>query len=145
MKKTYSESELKEKAAKIFEQYPLAAEAHATSDGNVFLLKNRAQLHAGRKGNVITFKRPEPALVEETAKDETIDFKKANRKQLVAFANEKNIDLGNLTSESPKPELLEVIQKALEPVQETTEGSDLGNTGTEETGTGEGQKETDNK
>lgn len=57
MKKTYSESELKGFADKVFEQYPTENEAFATSDGNVFLVKNRAELHAGPKGNIYPFKR----------------------------------------------------------------------------------------
>jgi len=56
MKKTFSQKELKEKADKVFEQYPNATQAFATVDGNVFLMKNRAELHS--KDKIYTFDRP---------------------------------------------------------------------------------------
>lgn len=58
MKKTYSESELKENQVKAaFKQYPDAKKVFATTDGNVFLNENRANLHAGAKGTVFTFEK----------------------------------------------------------------------------------------
>ncbi|WP_417366888.1 hypothetical protein [Flavobacterium beibuense] len=47
--KTYSTSELKEKANEVFAQYPTVNEVYATPDGNVFIQKNRAELHAKQK------------------------------------------------------------------------------------------------
>ncbi len=61
MKTSYSESELKEKANEIFEAFPNANKVFATTDGNVFLEKNRAELHAGSKGKVYPFDRPTAA------------------------------------------------------------------------------------
>ena len=58
MKKAYSESELKDKAAETFEQFPTVNTVHATVDGNVFLDANRARLHAGVEGRVLPFDRP---------------------------------------------------------------------------------------
>lgn len=68
MKKTLSESELKELAQGVFEQFPNAKEVYATSDGNIFLSENRANLHAGKDGNVYPFKREEKAAVETQLK-----------------------------------------------------------------------------
>lgn len=58
MKKTYDESELKEIANSVFEQFPNCDKVFATTDGNTFLNKNRAELHAGPKGKVVTIERP---------------------------------------------------------------------------------------
>lgn len=66
MKKTYSESELKELAQEVLKQYPAANTVHATVDGNIFLEKNRAEIHAGKKGRVFPFDRP---IVKEAAKE----------------------------------------------------------------------------
>lgn len=54
--KTKSKKNLKERAQEVFKQYDNAEKVFATSDGNVFLDKNRAQLHAG-KGSITTFVR----------------------------------------------------------------------------------------
>jgi hypothetical protein len=68
--KTYSKSELKKKAAEVFQQYPNAKQLHATVDGNIFLDINRAQLHS--KDTIYTFDRPfeEAAPTIETPKTE---------------------------------------------------------------------------
>lgn len=71
MKKTFSKSELKEKAQKVFEQYPTAEQVFATADGNIFLMKNRAELHS--KDKIITFDR---ALNSEDQKAPNTDSKK---------------------------------------------------------------------
>ena len=65
MEKTYNEKELKEKADQVFAEFPDAKKVFATLDGNVFLMENRARLHAGNKGRVIPFDRP----IEETKKE----------------------------------------------------------------------------
>ncbi|GLB51708.1 hypothetical protein NBRC110019_07470 [Neptunitalea chrysea] len=70
MKKTYSKADLKEKAAKVLEQYPNDKEVFATVDGNIFRNKNHAGLHAGAKGTVYTFERETPTK-EDTNADET--------------------------------------------------------------------------
>lgn len=56
MGKTYSKEELQNRAEKVLEQYPQAKEVYTTPDGQVFLKKDRAELHAG-KGKVYTFDR----------------------------------------------------------------------------------------
>lgn len=66
MKKTYTEAELKEKANKVFADFPNALKVFATLDGNVFLQENRAKLHA-QKSRVLTFDRPiENAVATES-------------------------------------------------------------------------------
>lgn len=67
-KNTYSESQLKELANGVLEQFPNAKEVYATSDGNVFLSENRANLHAGKEGKVYPFKREEKVAAETTLK-----------------------------------------------------------------------------
>lgn len=64
-KKSYSESELKDKANDVFAQFPNAKKVYATSDGNVFLEVNRANLHAGAKGKVYPFDKPAAASKED--------------------------------------------------------------------------------
>lgn len=56
MKKTFSKAELEAKASTVFEQYPTAEQVFATVDGNIFLHKNRAELHS--KDTIYTFDRP---------------------------------------------------------------------------------------
>ena len=66
MKKIYTEDQLKEKAKQVFADYTNAQEVHATLDGNIFLEKNRAELHA-KGGRVIPFNK---AIVSEAKADE---------------------------------------------------------------------------
>ncbi len=44
--KRYSKTQLKEQATEVFKQYPNTEALYATSDGQFFLEKNRADLHA---------------------------------------------------------------------------------------------------
>lgn len=67
MKKAYNKTELEAFAKKVFKNNPTAKKAFATSDGNVFLMQNRAKLHAGAKGTVLTFVN-DTIQVEATAK-----------------------------------------------------------------------------
>lgn len=53
--RTYSQAELQELAAPQFEKYGLN-KLYATSDGQIFIMENRAMLHAGG-GNVYTLYR----------------------------------------------------------------------------------------
>jgi hypothetical protein len=71
MKTTYSEDELKELASKVFTQYPDANEVFATVDGNIFLQRNRADIHAGEKGRVLPIERPIAAVGDDSKKDKT--------------------------------------------------------------------------
>lgn len=92
-KKTYSETELKAKTVAIFERFTTAESVFATTDGNIFLDKNRAELHAG-KGRVIQFDRPVPApeAKEEpkmTAKDAIALIETAALEDLAAFADDQ--------------------------------------------------------
>lgn len=92
MKETYSESKLEEFAQKAFEQYPTAKEIHVTEDGQCFLMKNRAELHAGAKGKVYSFERKneaEKAAPEMNAKDTIAAIKETeNLEALEAFSGD---------------------------------------------------------
>lgn len=66
MAKTYSKEELQELANETFAQYPNANKVFATVDGNVFLERNRANIHATPKGQVLEFDRP---IVSEETKE----------------------------------------------------------------------------
>lgn len=92
-KKTYSEAELKQKAEPVFDRFTNAESVFATTDGNVFLDRNRAELHAG-KGRVIQFDRPVPTpeAPEEpkmTAKDAIALIETAALEDLADFANDQ--------------------------------------------------------
>lgn len=67
MKQTYNREQLARKAQGVFEEFPGTLEVYATTDGNIFLEKNYAQLHAGEKGNVFTIERP---VAKPTQKEE---------------------------------------------------------------------------
>lgn len=73
--KTYSEEELKELANTTFKQFPNAEHVHATVDGNTFLERNRADIHAGPKGRVFTFDRPIVTESEDSNKEKTAKIK----------------------------------------------------------------------
>ncbi|QAA81408.1 hypothetical protein EI546_06545 [Aequorivita sp. H23M31] len=92
-KKTYSEAELTTQAEGVFERFPDATTVFATTDGNVFLDRNRAELHAG-KGRVIAIDRtlPEPEAPEApkmNAKDSIALIQEATLEDLSAFANDE--------------------------------------------------------
>lgn len=110
MKKTYSESELQELATGVFEQYPTATTVYATVDGNVFLEKNRAEMHAGNKGRVLPLERPiekevakaaKPAKAEDLIKaiaevktmEELEPFKTDTRATVIKAVQEKTAEL----------------------------------------------------
>ena len=115
MKTTYSKKELAEKAADFFKENPEVSEVFATTDGNIFLLKNRAELHAGPKGSVHLFTPDVPqektastsstpnaeatiALIEKvTTLEELADFEKDEKRKTVLAAIEKR--KGELTPE----------------------------------------------
>lgn len=90
MKETYSESKLEGFAQNTFKQYPTAKEIHVTEDGQCFLMKNRAELHAGAKGKVYSFERKneaEKAAPEMNAKDTIAAIKETeNLEALEAFS-----------------------------------------------------------
>ena len=67
-KKIFTKDQLQKKADATFKQYPNAKQVFATSDGNVFLELNRANIHAG-KGTVVTFDRPLEKESDDSKKD----------------------------------------------------------------------------
>lgn len=128
MKKTYSESELKELAQKAINNFSGTKEIFTTEDGQCFLVKNRAELHAGPKGKVYTFESAKAEKSQEetpiSAKDviaqiqatETIKelelFKTDSRKSVVDAFNKKLKAFGNATFEAAK--LKDVVGAVLE-------------------------------
>lgn len=120
MNKTYSESELEGFAQKTFEQYPTAKEIFVTEDGQCFLMKNRAELHAGAKGKVYTFEKKteaEKPAPKMNAKDtiaaikaaETLEalaaFSADDRKSVVEAYNKRKLKLDQVKEtvvESPE-------------------------------------------
>lgn len=108
MKQTYSESELKEQAGEVFKQYPAVNTLYATVDGNVFIEKNRADIHAGAKGRVLPFDRPVikeavapstkaedviKAISEVTTTEELEVFKADTRKTVIKAVEDKTAEL----------------------------------------------------
>ncbi|MFD2566081.1 hypothetical protein [Pseudotenacibaculum haliotis] len=71
--KTYSKTQLEELAKEKFKQYPKADALYATSNGQFFLMENRAQLYAkGKNLSVVKIDNPGTAsqdLPEGNAKD----------------------------------------------------------------------------
>ena len=93
MKKTYSKAELVTKSKLVFKDYPAAEKLHATLDGQFFLDKNRAALHAGKTGSVIDIEN-DFETVEDSKDKETITLKTASADQLIAGVKKfTNIDL----------------------------------------------------
>ncbi len=85
MKKTYSEKELKEIADGRFAEFPAANTVFATVDGNVFLMENRARLHATPAGKVYPFYRPQESKEAETGDDTKTEEPKLNAGAAIAF------------------------------------------------------------
>ena len=91
-KKTYTEAELQKAAEGALKSYPHADRVFATTDGNVFLDRNRAELHAG-KGRVVQINRPlpQPEAPEEpaiNAKEAIKQIGTATLEELAAFADD---------------------------------------------------------
>lgn len=92
-KKIFSKEELEARAADVFNRFPKENKAFATTDGNVFISLNRAELHAG-KGKVLTFERPyepeapvkEPARI--SAKDAIAAIAESDLEGLASFADD---------------------------------------------------------
>lgn len=93
--KELTNKELQAKADRVFAEFPKAEKVYATTDGNVFLEENRANLHA-KKGKVIPFDRPlSPEPLKEDNKDvkytavQAIELiKEADLVGLAQFAND---------------------------------------------------------
>ena len=68
MKKTYSKAELEKKAKDVFKEYPSAKSLFATTDGQFFLDKNRANLHAGAKEMSLKLKMSLKLIQNQIAK-----------------------------------------------------------------------------
>ncbi|WP_435135722.1 hypothetical protein [Formosa sp. A9] len=79
MKKSYSKSQLQDKAKAVFKDYPTATSVFATTDSQFFLNQNRAELHAGKKGAVIE-------IENEFEAPEKTDSKSKTAKELIAEA-----------------------------------------------------------
>jgi hypothetical protein len=146
MKKTYSESELKELANEVFAQFPTATEAFATTDGNIFLRKNHAALHAGPQGRIILVQRP--IVSESTEAAETENKPGMNVPDTIA-AIKKATTLNDLEPYATDTRLtvikaVELRKKAIEATDDilntpatpdTTEESQKGDTPNATTGT----------
>ncbi|MBF6607761.1 MAG: hypothetical protein ITG00_03380, partial [Flavobacterium sp.] len=92
-KKIYTQEELQARANDALKQFPTVNKVYATVDGNVFVDKNRAELHAGPKGRVLPFERTievAPREYDLNAKD-TIAAIKATAKieDLEAFKSDE--------------------------------------------------------
>lgn len=69
--KTFSKKELNAKAAPVFKEHPNASVLYGTSDGQFFLNKNRAELHASaNKLSVHGIEAPSPQRGEITKEPE---------------------------------------------------------------------------
>lgn len=94
--KTYNEDELQAKAKKVFKEFTKAKVVFATTDGNVFLSRNFAELHAGPKGRVLEIERniePEKtAFVNElNVNDTNALIAKATLEELAKYAADERI------------------------------------------------------
>jgi hypothetical protein len=67
----YTDQELEQLAQPTLEQFPDVNEVYATTDGNVFVSENLANLHATSKGRVLVIARKPNAVVDvkQTAAD----------------------------------------------------------------------------
>lgn len=123
-KRTYSETELQKEAEACFKRFPAADSVFATTDGNVFLDRNRAELHAG-KGKVVQFDRalPEPeapAAPTITAKDAIAQIAVATLEDLAAFADDNR----KTVQDAYQKRLIELGINAEEGVDNNSEGVD---------------------
>lgn len=104
-----SKEELWERAEEVLAQYKNADKVFATTDGNVFLDENRAQLHAG-KGRVVTFERQ---VFSDSKKTEDADRMTA-KETVKAIAESESIgDLEKFVNDDRKT-VKEAYQKKLE-------------------------------
>lgn len=59
----YTDQELEQLAQPTFEQFPDVNEVYATTDGNIFVSENLANLHATSKGKVLAITRKSHEVV----------------------------------------------------------------------------------
>lgn len=67
MSKTFSKDELRAKAQEVLKQHPTTKEVYATVDGQIFFMKNRAELHS--KDKIYTFGRDPEGKAEGSDSD----------------------------------------------------------------------------
>lgn len=131
----YTEEQLKEKATELFEQFPTATELYATTDGNIFTMQNRARLHAGVKGRVLTIARPlnaEPAAEEAkglNAADTIKAIAVATLEALEAFANDERATVKKAYEKRKKE--LEATPGTIAEATATDANGEDGHTGTD--------------
>lgn len=94
--KTYSEDELQAKAKKVLKEFAKAEVVFATTDGNIFLSRNFAELHAGPKGRVLEIERniePEktPFVNELNVKDTNALIAKATLEELAKYSSDERV------------------------------------------------------
>lgn len=112
--KTYSKEELEKKALKIFKQFPNANKVYATADGNVFLDKNRANLHT--KGQIFEIERAHKSDANLSVKDA-----KTMIEEIAKIDKIEELDL--IQSSEKRKTVLEAIEKRREQLQELTDSN----------------------
>jgi|SRR5690606_16402218 len=115
MKKTFSVKELKDRAQKVLEQYPLVKQVFATADGNVFLMRNRAELHS--KGKIYTFDRAKESSADTSSNEPQVLTKAKDIIQFISTA--KNLEAIKPYAEDKRTTVKEAFEaKAKELVNE---------------------------
>ncbi len=111
MGKLLSKSELEKKAESFFKTYTDADKAFITNDGNAFLSKNRADLHAASKKElkVIEFSN-------ENTGSEADDDKPSSAAEIIEFAKTADLEASEsyLEAENKSDKPRSTVIKALE-------------------------------
>lgn len=124
------EAKIKENVVKAFEDFPETDTVYATSDGQVFLNKNRAELHATPKGKVYPYNRSDFVQKEEPLKE---DKAVLNAKSTVeAIKEATTLDELKAFEDDTRKTVLEALDKRkaelleeLEVTSESVTGSDV--------------------
>ncbi|MBV7268374.1 hypothetical protein [Winogradskyella luteola] len=119
MSKILSKSQLQEKADKLFKDYPNAEKGYVTNDGNAFLSKNRADLHASsdEKLKVTEFENENSGVADKnndasdtlSKADDIIEFAKTAD----AESAKKYLDAEN-EAKKPRKTVVEALKARLD-------------------------------
>lgn len=134
MKKSYTKAELATKAKAVFKNNTKAKAVFATTDGNIFLSQNRADLHAGADGKVFEIENenaPEkPKAEKSTQKGNKVSPAKAAKALVIKIGTLATVEEVKAVTERATAKTVKAAAKAR--IEELNAASNAGASSQEE-------------
>ncbi len=113
--KIYSKTQLKNKATNYFEKHPSVRNVYVTSDGYLFLSKNRAEIHAGKLQTVYEFANEGNSLTDIT----TLNLPEASKliKSLESLDELQRMLKAENVQEKPRKTVATLLEKRIVELQ----------------------------